>query len=181
MLHPSSRILIGCVLTMVLYAILQDMISVRLSREYFTVAHAPRLVPVEDATLMALGWGIRAGVGPGVLLGIVLALVSTAGTHPPLGWRDLRPGVTVLVLFMAWTTCLCGVAAGWIAHLGGIHLSGHWGAVIPPQNQALFVAVACAHVGSYASGIAGGIGLSVWAARLRAQRATENLIRPQSV
>lgn len=170
--RTTYSILFGCMGVMVLYCVAQDLITVRLSREYFTVAHDPRDVPFDDPTLMALGWGFRAGVGPGAILGVVLALVSTVGPKPPLRLRDLLPGLGVTFALMAWTTSIAGLAGWWVADVGDVRLGGSWGVAIPATNQARFVAVACAHLAAYASGIVGSVGLSVWAGRLRSLRAS---------
>jgi hypothetical protein len=180
-MSPPWRIILGCLLAQLAFAVSLDMVSVRVSRAYFTVAHDPAQVPFDDPTWMALGWGMRAGAGPGVILGVVLALISTVGSKPPLFWSDLRPGIIALVGFMAWTTLACGFAGAWVAHVGAIRLGGHWGEVIPPEQQAAFQAVACAHLGVYLSGLGGGIALGVWAGRLRAGKARENLVSPSPV
>ncbi|MFO0878091.1 MAG: hypothetical protein U0840_12135 [Gemmataceae bacterium] len=174
-MSPPCRIILGCLLMQLAFAVSLDMVSVRLSREYFTVAHDPAQVPFDNPTWMALGWGLRAGAGPGAILGVVLALVSTVGSKPPLTWSDLRPGLLVLVGFMGWTTLACGLAGGWVAHVGAIRLGGHWGEVIPAERHGAFQAVACAHLGAYLSGIGGGITFGVWAGQLRAGKARENL------
>ncbi|MGL4555122.1 MAG: hypothetical protein ACRC33_28485 [Gemmataceae bacterium] len=170
MLTPVTRIVATCLLGMVAYGVCQDQVSVRLSPEYFTVAHDPREVPFDDPTLMALGWGTRACAGPGAILGVVLALVSTAGRARPLTLRDLWPGLAAFFAVMAWTTLVCGVAGGWVAHTGGVRLGGYWGEAIAAERHTPFVAVACAHLGAYASGVAGGVALGVWAGLLRGAR-----------
>jgi hypothetical protein len=157
--------------TIVLFGIAQDMVTVRLSREYFTIAHDPRMVPFDDPTLMALGWGIRATAGPGAIVGIVVGLIGTLGPQRPLQVSDILSGLLTLVAIMAWTTLVCGFAGNYMATVGQIQLGGPWNEAIAPERQVRFFTVGCAHLGAYASGIIGGVAFCFWAGWKRGQLA----------
>src|SRR5262245_43522799 len=167
----ALRITLACFAAMCAYSVLLDMVSVRLSQEYFTSGQVSP-VPTDSPTLMAVGWGLHGGASGGVFLGIALALVSTLGQKPPLTMRELWPGLLCYFAVMAYVALAAGLG-GWCggrARVGGVRLGGGWGGVVAAGPQARFVAVWCAHVGASVTGMVGAVVVCVWAAQLRAGR-----------
>src|SRR5262245_47345920 len=165
----ALRITLACFAAMCAYSVLLDMVSVRLSKEYFTCGQVPP-VPTDDPTLMAVGWGLHGGASGGVFLGIALALVSTLGKKPPLTMRELWPGLLSYFAVMASVGLEAGLGGWYGATAGELGLGGVWGTVIAAEQQARFVAVWCAHVGASVTGMVGAVVVCVWAAQLRAGR-----------
>lgn len=79
--RPLLAILLHCCLAVIAYAMLQDQFSVRLSKEYFTLGHAP-IAGLDNPTLLGLAWGFLGGFPGGIVLGIPLALAATLGPWP---------------------------------------------------------------------------------------------------
>src|SRR5689334_21075863 len=113
-----------------IYGIVHDQITIRLSLEYFTVAHPP-LFGTHSPALLALYWGIAATVGIGALLGFVLARVSQAGGTRPLPLSRVMRSILFLLLVMAGSAAAAGVLGYWIARFELIHLPTRLAVAIP--------------------------------------------------
>ena len=106
----------------------------------------------QSPPLLALGWGILAPWWAGMLLGIFLAVASRWGSPPKLVAWDLLPWVRTLLLVMAVSAVLAGVAGFF------------WGRVpreleplLSPRIASRFAADLWAHTASYATGSIGGL------------------------
>ena len=71
----SLKIVLLCILSAILYGILQDQVTARVCVEYFTIGHPP-VFNTESPTLLALGWGVIATWWVGLLLGIPYSRVK---------------------------------------------------------------------------------------------------------
>jgi hypothetical protein len=154
------------------YGILHDQITVRVCVEYFSIAH-PALFHTTSPTLLALGWGVVATFGVGLVLGVLLARTTQSEGLPPMPIATLGKPMVVLLATMA----LAATLAGFI----GFELSRHslvatplgWAELIPEPQHHRFVAVSFAHSASYAVGILGGTCLII---RLWNQRSRPHIL-----
>jgi uncharacterized membrane protein YedE/YeeE len=177
---PSTRIILLCIASAVLYGLVHDQFTARICIEYFTVAH-PHVIDTASPTLIALYWGAAATWWVGALLGIPLAVACRAGSRsqqeeaempfhsqPQLSASQLVRPIGILLLCMAGCALVSGIV-GYFLTSRGIVSAGEWASVIPASAQARFFADAYAHVASYASGFLGGIVVIVWAVLRRRQ------------
>lgn len=164
----------------VAYGMLHDLVTARVSVEYFTVGHA-RIFETTDPTLLGLGWGIVATWWVGLLLGIALAFAARFGTRPKIAVRSLARSVGVVLSMMACASLVAGCVGGWLAHSGRVTLAGPLADAIPPDRLARFIAARWATAASYLAGLFGGLVLlnRVWQSRkleeIRSRRAAVRL------
>jgi len=161
------RIVALCIGAAVGYGIVHDMITARISIEYFTIGH-PRLFVTDDPTPHALAWGVLATWWVGLILGIPLTLAARRGRRPKLAARDLLRPIGVLLVVMA-LCALLGAAIGlfgaerhWFVLFGALAQS------VPAEKQVAFMTAGGAHSASYLVGFAGGVVLIIKTWRRRA-------------
>jgi len=166
------RIVALCIGAAVVYGVGHDMVTARISIEYFTIGH-PRLFVTDDPTPHALAWGVLATWWVGAVLGIPLALAARRGRRPRLSARNLLRPIGVLLVVMA----LCALVGAAIGHFGA---ERHWfvlfGALaesVPAEKQVAFMTAGWAHGASYLVGFLGGLVLIVKTWRRRATLPTE--------
>jgi hypothetical protein len=167
------RILRLGILAEVAYGMVQDQVSARLCPEYFTVAH-PRIEGLTDPTLLGVAWGFLGAWWGGFLLGLALGLTATAGRSLRLSAGDLWRPLLLVLAGQAVVTLFCGFSGWHNARLTEMRLGEPWATLIPPDRHLAFFAVACGHLGSYASAVLGGVLLCGWTAwRRSAERQPE--------
>ena len=152
------------------YGVVHDQITVRLCREYFTVAHLP-LFQTRSTTLLALYSGVTATAGIGALLGFVLARVCHAGAYPPCRLSYLFRQVSLLLGIMSVSAVTMGIVGYCMSHFGVVGFPARFAAGLPSSQYDRFMAVCFAHWASYFVGFAGSALLCfrVWTARGRPQ------------
>ncbi len=162
-------IIVFCVLSAVVYGIVQDQVTARVCVEYFTLGHPP-LFHTDDPTLLGLGGGVIATWWVGLLLGIPLALVARAGQRPQRAAVALVRPVLLLMAVTAVGTVIAGVIGWVLASNGLVVLLEPLASQVPRAKHVAFLADLWAHLASYGVGLVGGIVvmLSVWRARGRA-------------
>jgi hypothetical protein len=168
--RTDLRIIALCIVAMAGYGMVQDQVSVRLSREYFTVGHPP-IEGLEDPTLLGIAWGFLGGWWGGMLMGMVLGLAATLGKKPQLSVRELLPGVGWLLLVVAGGTLLAGGSAWYNCGITQVRLGGGWASAVPEGGHRAFLTVACAHLGTYLTAVAGTVVLCLYVAGLRRRKA----------
>jgi hypothetical protein len=145
------KIVGGCIVAAVLYGVVHDQITARVYLPYFTVFHPP-VFHTQSPTLQALGWGIIATWWMGAFLGFLLAMACRVGTPPKLGLGDMLRPIGLLLLVMAATAIVCGIA-GFV--WGSV--PGEMRGMLPPASERRFLADWWAHSASYACGFIGGL------------------------
>lgn len=163
-----ARIVAVCILAAVVYGLVHDQITARVSLEYFTIGH-PKVIDSKSPTLIGLVWGVIATWWMGLLLGVPLAACCRVGTRPRIRARDLLPWLGVTLGGMAVLAVLAGLAGEFAAAQGWLWLVGPLAEAVPKERHAAFLSAMWAHSASYGGGVLGGIGLCVHA--LRARRA----------
>lgn len=144
----------------VFYGVIHDQVTVRICREYFTVAHPP-VFGTTSPTLLALGWGIIATWWVGAGLGVLLGVCAQAGSAPRMkAFQVVRP-VAMLLLGTGILACVAGGAGFFLFQSGQVGIGG-WEQRIAPTRQAAFAAAAWMHLASYGMAALGGIGVAIW-------------------
>jgi len=149
-----------------LYGIVLDQVTTRVSLEYFTVAH-PAVVASQSPTEIALAWGTRAAGTVGLVLGALLALSARVGRRPRRRASELTGPVAQVMVAAAAGALIGGIAGYLAARAGWVRLPEPLAGRIEPSRHARFFAVYGATLASYTVGISGGLWLclSTWRAR----------------
>lgn len=160
--EPLKIVLLG-IGAAIAYGIAMDQITIRVSPEYFTVAHA-RIVNTGSLTLLALAWGIVATWWGGFAAGIVFAVAARAGSSAKLTWRHFARPVLVLLAVMAACAIAAGFLGDWMAATGQIPSLQAWAHMLPVEKQVAFMADVFAHAISYLVGAVGALIIALAAA-----------------
>jgi hypothetical protein len=156
----SLKIVLISIAAAVLYGIIHDQFTARICVEYFTVFH-PTVFATQSPTLLGLGWGIIATWWVGAFLGVLLAVAARAGSRPKLPAGILINPIGKLLLVMAGSALISGLAGYILARKGLISPPGWVAFSLRPSAHAQFMADWWAHNASYAVGFLGGIVLCV--------------------
>ncbi len=158
-------IVLECAAAAVLYGVVHDQITARVSRRYFTLDHPslgyPAIFHNPSPTVLGIAWGIVATLPLGTVLGVCVAFCATLGRWPEISPRAMRKPIACVLVFMA----CCAVACGFAGYALMVHL--HPGALRRHPGYVRSVGVACAHAASYAAAGLGAIVLCIWTVRRR--------------
>jgi hypothetical protein len=168
----SVKIFLACVASEILYGIVHDQITAHLCIEYFTVFH-PNIIHSQSPTLLGLAWGVVATWWVGAILGILLAIVSQAGSRPKLQLRDLLRPICILLAVMG----ACAFVGGSIGYISG-WVSQDSAALVPISAHKAFAADFWAHTASYVTGIVGGLALCIVAHKKRLRMSVDLGLEP---
>lgn len=163
------KIVLLCVFAAISYGIVHDEITAHLSVEYFSVFHPP-VLPTNSPTLLGLGWGVIATWWVGAFLGVLLAIAARSGSRPKLAAIDLVSPIAKLLLVMAVSAALSGLAGYLLTKHGMIFPPGWVRARLEPSKYGRFMADWWAHGASYSVGFIGGILVCVLQYRKRRVR-----------
>lgn len=166
----SLKVILLCILAAVVYGILHDQVTARVCVEYFTIGHPP-IFHTDDPTLLAIGWGVIATWWMGLILSIPAALAARVGSWPKFGAVDLIRPIGWLLIVMACTSLIAGIAGYFMATAGVIRLNGFLAARIPEAKHVAFFADGAAHLAAYGVGFFGGLVLCGWVLVRRRRRA----------
>jgi hypothetical protein len=162
----AAKIVGVAVVGAVLYGVLHDQVTARISVEYFTIGH-PRVVDSTSPTVLAFVWGVLATWWVGVLLGLAWAVAARAGSRPKAAARDfVRPA---LVLFGVAAVCaaIAGVVGNALARSGDVFLLEPLASRVPPERHVAFLTALWAHLAAYGAAAVGGIVVAARAWRRR--------------
>ncbi len=140
----------------VVYGIVHDQFTVRISLEYFTIGH-PKLLSSTDPTLLAITWGFVASWWVGLALGVACGIACQFG-------NGNRINVFELLIPTLRLMCVCGVVASiagfsgfLLASMGWMYLVGDLAHRVPNEKHAAFICAMWSHLGSYGACAIGGI------------------------
>lgn len=151
-----AEVVSACVVAAAIYGIVHDEITIRFSREYFTLAHPPLFPGAISSTLLAASWGILGTVWLGAAFGVVLAsVVNSEGDLPVSRTRVLR-ALGLLILTTAAGAGVAGYLGFFLARSSLLRLPGIQAAA-PDYGYDSFAAVWCAHLASYFVASIGGL------------------------
>ncbi len=165
-MQPGLIILL-CVGSAISYGIIHDSITARVCVEYFTIGHDPNVIPTDDPTLLAIGWGILSTWWVGLILGITVSIAARIGSRPKRTVRSLVRPLIYLMLIMAFFATISGFAGFVLAKNKMITIAPHLAEQVPRHKHAAYLACFFAHTASYWVGfIGGGIQIAiVWISR----------------
>ncbi len=162
-------IILLCVAATVLYGIVHNQVTTRISLEYFTIGHC-EIISSTSPTLLGIAWGIHPNWWVGLSLGVLLAAAARAGKWPKRDARSLVKPLLILLL-------ISGIAAG-IAGIAGYRLTGNGtlglyeplASAVPASGHAAYISALWMHTASYTIGTMGGLilALFVFTGRIRA-------------
>ena len=167
-----------CICAAVVYGILHDQITVRVSPEYFTIGHPP-VFNTTSPTLLALGWGIIATWWVGALLGFTTAVIALVGQYQKLSASNLVRPIGFLFAAVASMAILFGIIGFVLAATGMVTLPERDIAMLPAKDALGYIAAGWAHNTSYATGVVGAIVLWLWIWRERKQL-SQTTVAPSS-
>jgi hypothetical protein len=155
-----------CMVSAIVYGILDDQVTARVCVEYFTIGHPP-VFNTDDPTLLGLGWGIIATWWVGALLGIPLAIAARVGRWPKRSAASLVRPIAVLFAVNACGALIAGVAGWVLARYGVFYLVGPIAKELPPDRHVPYLADLWAHSASYIVGFVGALVVivQVWRSR----------------
>lgn len=150
------------------YGVLHDQVTIRISPEYFTVAHPP-LIATDSPTLLAAAWGVAATWWVGLPLGLILGLTATTGPRARTTVTTLAPSLVSALGLTAGFAALAGMLGLLAASSGLVHVVGPLARRLSPDAQVRFVAVLWTHLVSYGAGgvLALVVIVRTWRARAR--------------
>ncbi len=143
-----TRSLLTGTLAAVVYGIVHDQITVRISPPYLMDWH-PEIVSSRDPTVVALAWGVVATWWFGLVLGAVLAAAATLGSRPPAPWAWIARSIRVIFLFAAFGAIVAGTVAKGIAFELPSSLFGALYSELSPTEWQAFSQAAAIHEASY--------------------------------
>lgn len=160
-----------CVSSSILFGVLHNQASARVSLEYFTIGHPP-LIASTSPTLMGIAWGVHSTWWVGLILGLLLALAGRAGK-----WEKRSAGSFIrplLILFAACGTAsvLFGILGHRLVILGKVPFLEGMSGAISPESRPGYMAALWMHTASYTAAAMGGLILAVgvFTGRLRSSR-----------
>lgn len=166
--NDAVSIMLMSIAAAVLYGITQDQFTVRISEEYFTIAHPP-MVQTDSPTLLALFWGTTGTFWVGIAFGIPLAYITSFGESRPIPARILLKPFLVLLITMG---TIATAAGWWASDFVSINppLWTHPG--IADDRLDEFFVVSCIHCAAYLSGLIGSVALwrYAWLKRRKLQK-----------
>lgn len=162
----AARVIFLCVGAAIAYGIVNDQITIRISQEYFTIAHPP-IFGEQPPTTLAILWGVAGTWWIGLFFGIVLALSATMGPKPVRESKSLYTPVLCLITIMAGSALAAGIVGYFLCQFGFLnlqHFIGRRALLIPDFKHPSFFCVACAHYAGYFVGAIGAIVMArnVW-------------------
>lgn len=175
--HPvgdMDKILLLCIGMAVLFGIVHDQITVRLSWQYYETGHFP-IPGVEDPTLLGLIWGVLGTWWVGAIFGLLMTLAAYAGSRPPIRANQLIKPLACLMIgteILAWT--MGAIAYYWVAS-GQLHLPDVYATQIPLNEHAGFMADWFTNGTAYTCALLGGIVLGSVFWKKRQGRLQESL------
>lgn len=153
------------------YAILNDLVTAHLCVEYFTVGHPD--IGLSEPIPLAFAWGFLASWWVALPAAVVLALAAAGGARPFVGWPRVRRFLLTAGLATAGLSAAAGLTGYLLARAGEIRLVGTLAENVPVEKHALFLADLWIHLTAYACAVLA-VGLGAWALwRARAPRGPE--------
>jgi hypothetical protein len=163
-----ASIILLCIVAAVIYGVVHDQITARISVEYFTIGHPP-VFATDDPTVLGLGWGVIATWWVGLILGVLLALSSRVGSWPQSSAKQLVRPLGIMLAVVA----VLAFIAGLIGYIAATHrwvwLLEPMASRVPEGRHVAFLTDLWAHLASYVGGFLGGIVLCVYVLVRRAR------------
>jgi len=156
----SAKIILLVVCAAMIYGVALDEATIRISSEYFTLAHRP-VFNTGSPALLALGRGVRETWWGGAMAGIIFAIAARAGSLPKATWRRFVKPLGILAAVMGASAAGAAFLGAWMAGNGTVPAVQAWALALPVGRQTAFMAVVFAHVCSYLIGALGALTIAI--------------------
>lgn len=165
-MKQSVLIILLCMTFSVLFGILHNQISARVSEEYFTVGHRA-LIHSTSPTLMGIAWGVNSTWWVGLSLGVLLAIAGRAGTAGKRTASSYVKPLILLFLVCGGSSILMGYIGYRLSSGGSIPFLRGMSNAVELSRQPRYMAALWMHTTSYTVAAMGGLILSVRVAAAR--------------
>ncbi|MCA3003977.1 MAG: hypothetical protein LW650_04005 [Planctomycetaceae bacterium] len=162
------RIVVLCVIGSIVYGVLHNQVTVRISLEYFTVAHE-RIMINPTPTVLAAAWGVLATWWAGLLVGLPVAVCCRVGRATKLDWMWLAPRLGVALACMGGLAVVAAVGGRALAATGVVRITPWLAERVPEAEHVNLLTAGFAHGASYAGGVIAGAVLCTLAVVTRRQ------------
>jgi hypothetical protein len=149
-------IVLFAVASSVVYGIIHDQLTIRISLEYFTIGH-PKLISSTDPTLLAITWGFVASWWVGLALGVACGIACQVGHENRINVSSLVVPTLRLMFVCGVVASVAGLTGFLLASMGWVYLVGDITHRVPSDKHAAFICAMWSHLASYGVGAMGGI------------------------
>ncbi len=167
-MKQTAKIILLCMVLAILYGIVHNQITVRISLEYFTIGHRA-LISSTSPTLMGIAWGVHPNWWVGLSMGVLLAIAGRAGKWPKRNARFFVRPLLMLFLVSGIASATAGILGYRLTNSGTLGLYGSLASTVPASGHAAYISALWMHTASYTAGTMGAfiISLLVFTGRIR--------------
>lgn len=155
-MKQTVLIILLCVASSILFGVLHNQVSARVSSEYFTIGHRA-LIHSTSPTLMGIAWGINSTWWVGLILGVLLALTGRAGGRPRRTAGSFVKPLFFLFVFCGFAAVAMGTVAFRLSASGSLPFLKGMSFAVPAGKQAGYMAALWMHSTSYTAAAMGGL------------------------
>ncbi len=169
-----AYIILLCMAAAMLFGVVHNQFSARISTEYFTLGHR-KLINSTSPTLMGIAWGIHPNWWVGMSLGVLFSAAGRAGKWPRRNARSFIKPLLFLFLASAIGSATAGILGYHLANAGVLDLYEPLYSEVPPEAHAAYISALWMHTASYTVASMGGLitALFVFTGRVRALKETQ--------
>ncbi|MEA3265373.1 MAG: hypothetical protein U9P42_00320 [Candidatus Fermentibacteria bacterium] len=171
-MKQTVLIILLCMSAAILYGIVHNQVTVRISLEYFTIGHRA-LISSTSPTLMGIAWGVHPNWWVGLSMGVLLAMAGRVGKWPKRNARSLVKPLLLLFLISGMASATAGILGYRMTESGALRLYDPLFSQVPSSGHAAYISALWMHTASYTVGTMGAliVSLLVFTGRIRAGRA----------
>lgn len=147
-MKQTVKIMLLCMAMAVLYGIVHNQVTVRISLEYFTIGHR-EIISSTSPTLLGIAWGIHPNWWVGLSLGILLAIASRAGKWPKRDVHSLIKPLLIVFLITGIAAAAAGIMGYRMALNGDLGLNEPMYSAVSESGHASFISALWMHTASY--------------------------------
>lgn len=168
-------IIMLCMVAGVLYGIVHNQASVRVSLEYFTLGHR-EIISSTSPTLLGIAWGIHPNWWVGLCLGVLFAVAGRAGKWPKRNARSFVKPLFILFVISGTASVTAGMLGLKLAKAGTLGLYEPLYSMVPASGHAAYISALWMHTASYTIATMAGCiaALFVFTGRVRAEKKRNN-------
>lgn len=159
-LAESAKILLLAMCAAMIYGMALDEATIRISPEYFTLAHRP-VFNTASLALIAAARGVLETWWGGAIAGMIFAIAARASSLPKETWRRFGKPLGILAAVMGASAAGATFLGAWMAGNGTVPAVQAWALALPVGRQTAFMAVVFAHVCSYLIGALGALVVAI--------------------
>lgn len=167
-MKQTAKIILLCMATAIIYGIVHNQITVRISLEYFTIGHR-EIISSTSPTMLGIAWGIHPNWWVGLSMGVFLAIAGRAGKWPKRNVRSFVKPILLLFLISGAASATAGIMGYRLTNSGTLGLYGPLASSVPASGHAAYISALWMHTASYTVGTMGCLitGLLVFTGRIR--------------